>query len=279
MASETNRNWKAAAFRNQLRQKVKRIWANNRIAFSSSDIGYKSQRDEFLPGGTCTMAFDNIATRTVKSGEDDSGLGRWSFITLEGQDGRKITFITAYRICSGPMKGTTTSCMQQARVINEQEMRQGKRTSNPDTAYLRQKFIADLTTFILALQAAGHAIVLGIDANETPSEAMQHGATKDNSITALLEATGLIEVFQSKHSHSPDSSTTTPGRFIDRVAVSGVDLQRVTLLRANEPAKSDHLAIAIDIDLRILFNNACSPLTRPSPRKLRLTTLTPLRNT
>mmetsp|Transcript_10761 Transcript_10761/g.15540 ORF Transcript_10761/g.15540 Transcript_10761/m.15540 type:complete len:88 (+) Transcript_10761:2701-2964(+) len=70
------------------------------------------------------MAFDNIATRTVKTGEDESGLGRWSFITLEGQDGWKLTFITAYRIYSGAMKGTTTSCIQQRRVLNDQEMTQ-----------------------------------------------------------------------------------------------------------------------------------------------------------
>ena len=268
MAAETNRNWKASFFRNQLRQKVKRLWTNNRIAFSSSDIGLKSQKEEFLPGGTCTMAFDNIATRTTKTGEDDSGLGRWSFITLEGQDGRKITFITAYRICGGPMRGTTTSCMQQSRVINEQEMSQNKPASRIDTNFLRQKFIADLTAFILALQAEGHAIVLGIDANESPNEASPQGATKENSISALLEATGLQEVFESHHGHRPDSTTTTPGRFIDRVAVSGIDVQRVTLLRANEPAKSDHLAIAVDINLKALFNNACSPLTRQPPRKL-----------
>ena len=42
-------------------------------------------------------------------------------------------------------------------------------------------------------------------------------------------------------------------------------IQRVALLRANEPASSDHLAIVVDIDLRILFNNPCSKLATPSP--------------
>jgi len=70
------------------------------------------------------------------------------------------------------------------------------------------------------------------------------------------------------HNQSPDSTTTTPGRFIDRLAVYGVDIQRATLLRANEPAISDHLAMVIDLDLNILFNNPCSMFAQPKPRKL-----------
>ena len=52
------------------------------------------------------------------------------------------------------------------------------------------------------------------------------------------------------------------------MAVYGIQVQRVTLLRAHEPAKSDHLGIAIDLDLRYLFTNAYSPLVQPEQRKL-----------
>ena len=78
----------------------------------------------------------------------------------------------------------------------------------------------------------------------------------------------MKEVFETHHGTISDSMTTTLGRFIYRVAVSGIAIQRVTLLRANEPAQSDHLGIVIDLDLKYLFNNACSPLVYPSPRKL-----------
>ena len=96
------------------------------------------------------MAVDHLGLRVVKVGEDDSGLGRWSYITVEGQDGRKITFITAYRICKGAMKGTSTSCTQQMKVLNNQEMKANKATSNPDTKFLRQKFVEHLILFINA---------------------------------------------------------------------------------------------------------------------------------
>jgi hypothetical protein len=96
----------------------------------------------------------------------------------------------------------------------------------------------------------------------------KNGETKQGSISSLLEQTGLEDVFDIRHQATPDSSTTTPGHYIDRVAVYGIKVQHATILRAHEPAKSDHLGIAVDLDLKYIFNNACSPLVYPEPRKL-----------
>ena len=268
MASESNINWKSATCRNDFKQKVSRVWPMNKVAFSTSDVGLEFEGHEYLPGGTCTIAVDNLSMRVTKVGEDMSGLGRWSFITMEGQDGRKVTFITAYRICSGPIRGTRTVGQQQSKIINNQEMRNGTSTSKPDANFLRMKLVEDLVVFIQALKAEGHAIVLGLDANETPMECQKSNEIKYGSISWLLAQTELKEVFEERHNEAPDSTTTTPGRFIDRVAVYGIPIHRVTLLNAHCPAKSDHLGIVIDLDLRYLFNNACSPLAFPSPRKL-----------
>jgi hypothetical protein len=138
-------------------------------------------------------------------------------------------------------------------------MKQGTKASAVYTTFLRIKFIEDLMALIRILQEAGHAIVLGLDADETSSpsnEAPNHGSI------------GLTEVFQARHQAEPDFTTTTLGRFIDRVAAFSIPVNRVTLLQAHEPAKSDHLGIAVDLDLHYLFNNACSPLVQLTPRKL-----------
>ena len=195
LASETNCNWKTAAFRNNLQRAVKRVFPNHRVAYSLSDVGIELEFHEFLPGRTCTMAFDHIGIRVVKAGEDESGLGRWSYITVAGQDGQRLTFITAYRICKGAMKGTNTSCIQQRRVLNEQERKNQLPVSTPDTTYLRKKIVEDLTRFIQSLQAEGHAIVLGLDANETPSEALQNHTVRPGSISMLSKKLGYKKCF------------------------------------------------------------------------------------
>mmetsp|Transcript_22442 Transcript_22442/g.32140 ORF Transcript_22442/g.32140 Transcript_22442/m.32140 type:complete len:238 (+) Transcript_22442:666-1379(+) len=182
MASETNRNWRSPTFRNSLKQTVSRIWRSNRIAYSTSTVGMKFLNDELLPGGTATMLFDHLATRTVKMGEDEEGTGSFSYITVEGQGKQKLTFITGYQICKGAMKGTTTSCMQRKEVLNNIEMKKGITTSNPSTEDLRTKFINDLVPFIQQLQREGHAIILALDANETPAESVKNGEIKPGSI-------------------------------------------------------------------------------------------------
>jgi len=166
------------------------------------------------------------------------------------------------------MRGISTLCIQQQCVLNEQAMANAQPTTNIDIKFLRRKMVEDLTLFIKSLQEEGHVIVLGIDANETVEESLQKDEPKEGSIAWLLTQTELEEVFYLRHQEVPDSTTMTPGRFIDCVAVYGITVQRVTPLHAHEPAKSHHLGVAVDLDLRYLFSNACSPLVQPQPRKL-----------
>ena len=74
---------------------------------------------------------------------------------------------------------------------------------------------------------------MGLDANETPAESFKDGKFIPGSMEDLLQRAGLQEVFLVQHGITPDSSTTSSGRFIDRVATHGVDVLRATLLRAS----------------------------------------------
>ena len=61
---------------------------------------------------------------------------------------------------------------------------------------------------------------------------------------------------------------TTQGRVIDRVATWNLPLLRVTLLAVHTPAHSDHLGMAVDIDLQAFFGGTHSLLLQVAPRKL-----------
>jgi hypothetical protein len=51
--------------------------------------------------------------RVVKTGRDDTGCGRWSYITFNGKENKHIAVINAYRVCSQRDPSDTTASRQQ----------------------------------------------------------------------------------------------------------------------------------------------------------------------
>jgi hypothetical protein len=93
---------------------------------------------------------------------DSTGLALWSGITLEGTAGRKMSIITAYRVCSG---SPATAPLGSA-FLREYEY---FRERNYSTINPRRNFLNDLLATITNLQDDGHAIILMLDANATLS--------------------------------------------------------------------------------------------------------------
>ena len=89
---------------------------------------------------------------------DGTGLGRWCGTTIAGQDGRKLSIITAYRVCSGSPQTSPigSSFLREYEFFCERQYT----SLNP-----RQIFLANLQTIILGLQEAGHSTILMLDAN------------------------------------------------------------------------------------------------------------------
>jgi len=66
----------------------------------SNNIGY-------LPGGTMSIVWDNLANLLVNTYDRDK-LGRWSSITI-GRDDKLIEIITVYRLVESTEEGSTTT--------------------------------------------------------------------------------------------------------------------------------------------------------------------------
>ena len=43
---------------------------------------------------------EDLAAKNVESGKDESGLGQWSWIRLQGKGGVTVRLILVYRLCS-----------------------------------------------------------------------------------------------------------------------------------------------------------------------------------
>jgi hypothetical protein len=59
--------------------------------------------------------------KVVDSGRDDTGCGRWLYITYAVKEGNKIEIVSAYRVCKHTSPGDITSSKQQLGIMYEDE--------------------------------------------------------------------------------------------------------------------------------------------------------------
>eukprot|EP00957_Ditylum_brightwellii_P187078 14248166-Ditylum_brightwellii.AAC.1 len=64
------------------------------------------------PGGVGLFLQGNVVGRTVTTGTDSRGLGRWSYIVLNGQYNKKIWVIAGYRVPQVTTAGDQTAYLQ-----------------------------------------------------------------------------------------------------------------------------------------------------------------------
>ena len=80
--SETATAWENTGVRNAIAGEFKRTDAYTTVTGSTS---MTKSFSVVKPGGTAIISDGNWSNRTMKRGQDPSGMGRWSFITIEGK--------------------------------------------------------------------------------------------------------------------------------------------------------------------------------------------------
>ena len=110
-------------------------------------------------GETATIAINECANRVTCTGADETGLGQWSWILLEGKHDVKVKIITAYNPCK-------TSPTRPATVYPKHKL---YFLSKNISTCPRTKFQIDLCTQIQKWQDKNNRIVLIIDMNENMS--------------------------------------------------------------------------------------------------------------
>jgi len=68
-----------------------------KVATSNST---ETMPSNYQPGGTCTALLGPWISSAKLSGKDASGMGRWSFIEMEGKEARRIIIVSGYRSCN-----------------------------------------------------------------------------------------------------------------------------------------------------------------------------------
>ena len=225
---------------------VRRYYPQNKVTFGSpsSTVDDVPLKETFQSGGNLTLVTGGLVSRANgKAIKDPTGLGRWNGVSLHGVDGRAITIITAYRVCSSsPSQASIGSAY-----LREHDY---LRDNNSTSLCPRRAFLRDLQVDLLQLVEQGHEIILMLDANST--------LEGDQSLKDFVNICSLNDLHESDP--APSTYIGAPARRIDYIFGSdGVKdlLCRSGTLSYFEGPQSDHRGLFIDIKRSFLQVRQC----------------------
>ena len=177
------------------------------------------------------------------AGKDPSGMGRWSYMVLEGKTGKELLVITVYRVSqvSMPQLWEGTTYHQEHMIMSKT----GYINPNP-----RKQFILDMIKFIQDHQGREREILLMLNANEEVGK-------KSQGIMALVQECLLNDILATYHPDKQKPVTFDRGsKTIDYIL--GSQRCKETILRAGalpfyHQIQADHRAIYADFDGEQLF--------------------------
>ena len=85
---ETNLDWKIEKVREDFGYRTAPHWKDSRRTFASSKV--RARGDKFLPGRAANLAVGKWTGYCLDSGQDSSGMGRWTLQKLRGKEGNII---------------------------------------------------------------------------------------------------------------------------------------------------------------------------------------------
>ena len=155
-----------------------------------SNLAYNTNEPELTEtvqyGGTAVITKDEATNRFFDSGRDPSGLGRWAWTRIQGQENYRTRFISVYRPCYSTTDKTSSVYQQHRREFA---------TDRPFDCP-RMALLNDLDSEIRDWQREGDCIVIGMDANED---------IRSNYLKTFFGKHYMREVILERHSHLPPS--------------------------------------------------------------------------
>ena len=178
---EPNINFRNQSIKAQFRETTRAFDQHLQMETSSSKQLINLEKKK---GGTITCVTGRWANRGVGGGQDE--LGRWSYYTLQGRKGKKVTTITAYQVCQQKGGVGYTIYHQQQLDIKETEYEAKKDID------VRKRSREDSKEFINNQHSKGHIVILMADFNNDMNNS-------GNATNTFLRESSLINVMTLRH--------------------------------------------------------------------------------
>jgi hypothetical protein len=127
------------------------------LAVSAHNVHEAKYAGRAQEGGTGTICFGESTGFITKTGQDDEGLGRWSWIRLSGTNGHATRIVTIYNPCKNKKINSGTTYQQQRRYFI---------TKKKDLTCPIILFQTQLIKQLKQWRAGGERIILFMDHNE-----------------------------------------------------------------------------------------------------------------
>lgn len=206
-------------------------------------------------GGTSLLLFGDLVQHLdmEQSGCDDSGLGRWSVMTLTGEDGFKTRLVCGYNPCYNNKKGSSTTYQQHRRFLI---------STRKDLTCPRKKFKEDLVAQLKKWRAEGDRIILAMDANE---HIYNKSLGKELTDAAGLDMSEVVGDFTGEKIGATFFRGTKP---IDAVwATKDITVASACVMPVGYGI-GDHRLFVIDFVISTLIGNAPPKAVLPKARRL-----------
>jgi hypothetical protein len=195
----------------------------------------------------------------VESLGDPTGCGRWTYVTYDGEDGKKTTVIPAYRVRNQHQPGSLPASQQQYKIQYQDE------SLIPYILNPHRQTMIYLEYFAKPLRAKGQYIVLFINANEGIEHRFQPQGYKvafktdhgfhvdgkiDGSLRTFMENCGLMNIIAEKHGTDVPKIHIRGSKQIDFACLKPRLVEFVIncgLLDFDTLCKSDHSGIFLDL--------------------------------
>jgi hypothetical protein len=205
-------------------------------------------------GGVANILDTDFTHRVNESGNDPSGLGRWTWTTFRG-----VRIITGYRPCVDYSDSDKPNS-----VYSQHERHFATKKDGRDP---RQAFFEDLDHDMLVWLASGDLIALGLDANEH---------VRRDTTVKFINKWGLVDVHADQHSHLPPVATQDTNQNsipVDKLWCSpGLPITAASMTGFGEIQinNADHRMLWVDLPNDFLFGFCPPPLPTITPNRLNL---------
>ena len=245
--TEVNLDLTKATVKYKLQEKATKLDKNcNMIMTSSKAIVTDSETKR---GGILTLTRGNWSGRIIEKGHDK--LGRWTHVTLQGKDSRKLTIITIYRVCNQKNHGDggCTIYMQQEKDLLD---------ANRELTEPREALLKDVTKYITKLRKDNHDIILLGDMNSNLDTCTR--------IDSFLLENEMYDAIKRKHPGVGPATYDRGSNCLDLIAISNsLDpsiIKRCGYLPFYHGIFSDHRGMYVDLDIKAVFNKTKPDTTR-----------------